>query len=125
MRNHALADGDIQLMISHKRQNSPQAQKKSIFNQLFPNDLPKGLFIALIVGCLLLGLSALRRGHNVQVWLAVIEQWLFMLIITPTATTMLVLPHKYREPSFDLKKAYYLGMFVAFLFTLAKLRYWR
>lgn len=32
---------------------------------------------------------------------------------------------KYRDDSFDVKMAYYLGMFVGLLFMLAKLRYWR
>ena len=103
--------------------NKPPINKPPIFDKFFPNDLPRGLFVALILACLLLGLAALR--HRQDAWLAVLEQWLFMLIIIPTATAVITLPHKYREPSFDIKKAYYLGMFVAFLFTLAKLRYWR
>lgn len=109
-------------MKSDNPQNMP-TQTKGIFDGIFPNDLPKGLFIALIGACLLVGLAALR--HRQDAWLAVLEQWLFMLVIIPTATAVITLPHKYREPSFDVKKAYYLGMFVAFLFSLAKLRYWR
>ena len=48
-----------------------------------------------------------------------------MLLIFPTATTVVALPLKYRDPSFDLKLTYYMGMFVALLFTIGKLRYWR
>ena len=92
---------------------------------IFPKDLPKGLIIALIMSCLLLGLSALRHGHDWQGWLNVFENWLIMLLIFPTATAVVSLPIKYRDDNFELKLSYYLGMFVAFLFTLAKLRYWR
>ena len=92
---------------------------------IFPKDLPRGLIIALILACLFLGLAALRHGHDLQGWLNVFENWLIMLLIFPTATAVVALPFKYRDPSFELKLAYYLGMFVAFLFTLAKLRYWR
>ena len=92
---------------------------------IFPKDLPKGLIISLIVACVLLGLSSLRHGHDLQGWLNVFENWLVMLLIFPTATAVVALPLKYRDPNFELKLAYYLGMFVAFLFTLAKLRYWR
>lgn len=92
---------------------------------MFPKDLPRGLIVTLMIGCLLLGLAALRHGTGLQGWLNVIENWLLMLLIFPTATAVLGLPFKYRDPSLELKKIYYLGMFVAFLFTLAKLRYWR
>lgn len=90
----------------------------------FPKDLPRGLIYALIIGCLLLGLASLRNGTDLQGWLNVIENWLLMLLLFPTATAVVALPFKYRDPTFELKLAYYLGMFVAFLFTLAKLRYW-
>ncbi|MDE0491224.1 MAG: hypothetical protein ACTH4C_09430 [Psychrobacter celer] len=96
-----------------------------IFDLIFPKDLPNSLFIILIVACLLLGLSSLRHGTDLQSWLNVIENWLLMLLIFPTATATVALPFKYRDPSLELKLMYYLGMFVAFLFTLAKLRYWR
>ncbi|MGP5345099.1 hypothetical protein ACTXLJ_00285 [Psychrobacter celer] len=95
-----------------------------IFDLIFPKDLPNSLFIILIVACLLLGLSSLRHGTDLQGWLNVIENWLLMLLIFPTATATVALPFKYRDPSLELKLMYYLGMFVAFLFTLAKLRYW-
>ncbi|MGP5503479.1 hypothetical protein [Psychrobacter celer] len=96
-----------------------------IFDLIFPKDLPNSLFIILIVACLLLGLSSLHHGTDLQSWLNVIENWLLMLLIFPTATATVALPFKYRDPSLELKLMYYLGMFVAFLFTLAKLRYWR
>lgn len=102
-----------------------QKQSTKITDTIFPEDLPNGLFIALIIACLLLGLSALSHGEGLQSWLGVFESWLLMLIILPTATATVALPFKFRDPTFELKLAYYLGMFVAFLFTLAKLRYWR
>lgn len=92
---------------------------------IYPKNLPHGLITTLIVGCLLLGLAALRTADGIQGWLNVIEEWLLMLLILPTATAAVALPFKYRDPTFELKLAYYLGMFVAFLFTIGKLRYWR
>ncbi|WP_201533192.1 hypothetical protein [Psychrobacter ciconiae] len=97
----------------------------NLANLIFPKELPNVLFILLIIGCLLLGLGSLRHGTDLQGWLNVIENWLLMLLIIPTATATVALPFKYRDPSLDLKLTYYLGMFAAFLFTLAKLRYWR
>ena len=96
-----------------------------IANIIYPQELPNVLFTSLIVACLLLGLSSLRHGTGLQGWLAVFESWLLMLLILPTATTVVALPLKYRDPSFDLKLTYYMGMFVALLFTIGKLRYWR
>lgn len=96
-----------------------------ITDLIFPKDLPNSLFIALISACLLMGLASLRHGTDLQGWLNVIENWLIMLLIFPTATATVALPLKYRDPTFELKLTYYLGMFVALLFTLAKLRYWR
>lgn len=96
-----------------------------IANIIYPKELPNVLFTSLIVACLLLGLSSLRHGTGLQGWLAVFESWLLMLLILPTATTVVALPLKYRDPSFDLKLTYYMGMFVALLFTIGKLRYWR
>lgn len=102
-----------------------QTESNKIINRIFPKDLPNGLFIALIIACLLLGLSSLRSANGFQGWLHVFESWFLMLVIIPTATATVALPLKYRDPTFELKLTYYLGMFVAFLFTLAKLRYWR
>lgn len=96
-----------------------------IANIIYPKDLPNVLFTSLIVGCLLLGLASLRNGTGLQGWLNVIENWLLMLLILPTAITVVALPVKYRDPSFELKLAYFMGMFVALLFTIGKLRYWR
>lgn len=97
----------------------------SIARSIYPKDLPSGLFTSLIIACLLLGLASLRHGTDLQGWLKVIESWLLMLLIFPTATAAVALPFKYRDPTLELKLMYYLGMFVAFLFTIAKLRYWR
>ena len=91
---------------------------------IYPSGIPKGLINALIVGCLVLGLAALRSGKGLQAWLNVIENWVFMLLWIPTALAICALPFKLRDNSFELKLAYYLGMFVAFLFELNKLRYW-
>ncbi len=102
-----------------------QIMPTRIANIIYPKDLPNVLFTSLIIACLLLGLSSLSHGEGFQGWLHVFESWLLMLIIIPTATATVALPFKYRDPTFDLKLTYYLGMFVAFLFTLAKLRYWR
>lgn len=98
---------------------------KKIADTIYPKELPDVLFTSLIIACLLLGLASLRHGAGLQGWLNVIENWLLMLLILPTATATVALPFKYRDPTLELKLVYYLGMFVAFLFTLAKLRYWR
>lgn len=90
-----------------------------------PKDLPKGLAMALILGCVFLGLSGLRYGRGLEGWLHVLENWLLTLVIIPCATALIAMPIKYRDASFDVRMPYYLGMFVAFLFMLAKLRYWR
>ena len=96
-----------------------------IANIIYPKDLPNVLFTSLIVACLLMGLASLRNGTGLQGWLNVIENWLLMLLILPLATTVVALPFKYRDPTFQLKLTYYMGMFVALLFTIGKLRYWR
>lgn len=96
-----------------------------VANVIYPKGLPNVLFTSLIVVCLLMGLAALRNGTGLQGWLNVIENWLLMLLILPTATATVALPFKYRDPTLELKLMYYLGMFVALLFTIAKLRYWR
>ena len=93
---------------------------KRSFYYPYPANLPIRLVYILIFACLLIGLLSLRHG-----WLAVFENWLLMLLIYPLATAVIALPFKYRDPTFELKNAYYLGMFVALLYTLAKLRYWR
>lgn len=102
-----------------------QIMPTRIANIIYPKDLPNVLFTSLIIACLLIGLASLRHGADLQGWLNVIENWLLMLLIFPTATAVVALPFKYRDPTLELKLAYYLGMFVAFLFTVAKLRYWR
>lgn len=102
-----------------------QIMPTRIANIIYPKDLPNVLFTSLIIACLLLGLASLSHGEGFQGWLHVFESWLLMLIIIPTATATVALPFKYRDPTFELKLAYYLGMFVALLFIVAKLRYWR
>ncbi len=89
-----------------------------------PKDIPKGLIFILIVCCLLIGLSGLRYG-GLEGWLHVLENWLISLVIIPACTALVATPIKWRDRSFDMRMAYYLGMFVAFLFMMAKLRYWR
>lgn len=76
---------------------------------------------------LLLGLSGFRYGRG-DVWqgfLHVLENWIVLLVLIPAGTALVSLPMKYRDPEFDVRMAYYLGMFVSLLFMLAKLRYWR
>lgn len=93
-----------------------------------PKEIPRGLILTLIGACLVVGLSGLRYGRGfgwLEGWLHVLENWLMMLVIIPTCTALLAMPIKYRDDSFDVKMAYYLGMFVALLFMLARLRYWR
>lgn len=89
-----------------------------------PAAIPKGLILLLIIACLLIGLSGMRYG-GIEGLLHTLENWVLCLILIPAFTALIATPIKYRDPSFDLRMAYYLGMFVAFLFMMAKLRYWR
>lgn len=93
-------------------------------DRITPKDLPKGLILLLILSCLLIGLSGMRAG-GVEGVLHTLENWLLCLVLIPSFTALVAMPIKYRDDSFDIKMAYYLGMFVALLFMLAKLRYWR
>ena len=96
-------------------------------DRLGPKDLPKGLVLTLIVLIMLMSLSAYRYGKG-DVWqgiLHILENWLLYLILIPSFTALASMPIKYRDNDFDVKMAYYLGMFVGLLFMLAKLRYWR
>lgn len=92
-----------------------------------PKDLPKPLILSLIIAVLLINLSAYRYGHGdrLQGLLHVVENWVLYLILFPSLTALVASPLKYQDTSFDLRMAYYLGMFVGFLFMMAKLRYWR
>lgn len=92
---------------------------------IYPKNLPKKIINLLIITCLLVGLAGLRYGRNLQGLLAVIENWAFMLLWVPTAVSFCALPFKIRDNSFELKLAYYMGMFVAVIFVLNKLRYLR
>lgn len=96
-------------------------------NHLIPKDIPKGLIISLILLNMALGLSAFRygQGNTWQGILHVLENWVLYLLLFPALTALVSMPIKYRDDSFDVKMAYYLGMFVSVLFLLAKLRYWR
>lgn len=96
-------------------------------DRLVPKDVPKGLVLTLIIAVMLTGLSGFRHGggDTVQGWLHVLENWVLYLVLFPALTALVSMPIKYRDDSFDVKMAYYLGMFVGFLFMLAKLRYWR
>ncbi|MDO4699202.1 MAG: hypothetical protein Q4A69_00750 [Moraxella sp.] len=96
-------------------------------DRFVPKDVPKGLILTLIVLIALLSLSGLRHGQGdrLQGWLHVLENWVFYLFLLPACTALISMPIKYRDDSFDVKMAYYLGMFVGFLFMIAKLRYWR
>lgn len=90
--------------------------------------IPEGvppLLIYLLVGTnILLGASGMRYG-GLEGLLHTLEHWLFLLVILPLFTTLVAVPVKWRDNSFDLKMAYYMGMFVAMLFMIGKLRYWR
>ncbi|MFL1731634.1 hypothetical protein [Moraxella oculi] len=94
---------------------------------IVPKDIPKTLILLLIVLVLLIGLSGFRLGggDRWQGFLHVLENWLVSLVFIPACTALVALPIKYRDTQFDIKMAYYLGMFVSFLFMVAKLRYWR
>ncbi len=96
-------------------------------DRFVPKDVPKGLILTLIVIIMLMSLSAYRygEGDTVQGVLHVLENWVLYLLLIPSCTALVSMPLKYRDDSFDVKMAYYLGMFVGLLFMLAKLRYWR
>lgn len=96
-------------------------------DRLVPGDIPKGLILALIVVIMLMSLSAYRHGQGdtVQGILHVVENWVLYLFLIPGCTALASMPMKYRDNSFDVRMAYYLGMFVGLLFMMAKLRYWR
>lgn len=93
-------------------------------DKLVPKDIPKGLIVALIIANLLVGLSGMKY-KGFEGLLHTLENWLVMLIIIPSFTALVAMPIKYRDHSFDVKLAYYLGMFVSLLFMIGKLRYWR
>lgn len=96
-------------------------------DRFVPKDIPKGLALTLIVVIMLLGLSGFRHGKGdvLQGWLHVLENWIVYLVLLPSLTALVSLPIKYRDDGFDVRMAYYLGMFVGFLFMMGKLRYWR
>lgn len=93
-------------------------------DKIMPRDVPKNAVGTLLLGCLLLGLAGMRAGGMAGVC-QTLENWLMMLLILPSAITVVALPLKLRDRTFDLKMVYYMGIFVAFLFVLGKLRYLR
>lgn len=97
---------------------------KLLPDRFIPKDIPKGLILALIIANLLFGLSGMRY-RGLEGLLHTLENWLIMLVIIPAFTALVAMPIKYRDDSFDIKLAYYLGMFVSLLFMMGKLRYWR
>lgn len=92
--------------------------------RFLPTDVPAPLAYLLVGVNVLLGASGMRYGGFEGV-LHTLENWLFLLVIVPLLTTLAAIPIKYRDPSFELKMAYYMGMVVAMLFMVGKLRYWR
>lgn len=99
-------------------------EKTKIDWNIYPKNIPKVLINALIIGCVFLGLASLREGHDLHAWLDVVENWAFMLLWIPCGVAVCALPFKLRDDSFELKLAYYLGMFVALIFVINRLRYW-
>lgn len=96
-------------------------------DRFVPKDIPKGLALMLIVAVMLTSLSGFRHGGG-NTWqgvLHVLENWVLYLVLFPALTALVSMPIKYRDNSFDVRMAYYLGLFVGLLFMLAKLRYWR
>lgn len=96
-------------------------------DRFVPKDIPKGLALTLITAVMLTSLSGFRHGGG-NTWqgvLHVLENWVLYLMLFPALTALVSMPIKYRDDSFDVRMAYYLGLFVGLLFMLAKLRYWR
>lgn len=55
----------------------------------------------------------------------VVLQLLWLLLLIPSGVTLLAVPVKWRDPSFQLKLAYQMGLFVALIFSLQVMRYAR
>lgn len=88
-----------------------------------PTQIPKPIIIGLVVVNLLLGLAKFKGGYEWENWLAVFWQWLWLLVIIPMGVVMVALPLKWRDPSFQLRLAYYMGLFGACIYTLQAMRY--
>lgn len=58
-------------------------------------------------------------------WVHVVLQMLWLLVLIPSGITLAALPFKWRDPSFQLKLAYQMGLFVALIFSLQLMRYAR
>lgn len=87
--------------------------------------IPKVIIIALVAVNLLLGLAQLKHGHAWANWLDVFWQWALLLLIIPAGICLVALPLKLRDNTFVLKHAFYMGLFVAFLYAINALRYLR
>lgn len=89
---------------------------------MYPKGVPKQAIWLLIGAVMLVCTAFLRKPDGVY---AMLENWVFWLIVVPSFTALMASPLKYRDMAFDLKLPYYLGMFVGLLFLLGKFRYWR
>ena len=49
-------------------------------------------------------------------------QMLWLLLLIPAGITLVALPFKLRDPSFQLKLAFQMGLFVALIFSLQMMR---
>lgn len=58
-------------------------------------------------------------------WVHVVLQMLWLLVLIPSGITLAALPFKWRDPSFQLKLAYQMGLFVALIFSLQLMRHAR
>jgi hypothetical protein len=74
----------------------------------------------------------LIQGMPVDVasWLSerslhVVLQLLWLLVFIPSGITLVAMPLKWRDPRFQLKLAYQMGLFVALIFSLQLMRYAR
>lgn len=85
--------------------------------------IPLTLIVILVVVNAVLGLAPLKHGRAWENWLDVFYQWGVLFIFVPLGLTLLAIPLKIRDNSFQLKYVYYFGMFAAGLFTLQNLRH--
>lgn len=64
-------------------------------------------------------------GLLTERWVHVVLQMLWLLVLIPSGITLAALPFKWRDPSFQLKLAYQMGLFVALIFSLQLMRHAR
>lgn len=55
----------------------------------------------------------------------VVLQMVWLLVLIPSGITLAALPFKWRDPSFQLKLAFQMGLFVALIFSLQLMRHAR